>query len=1032
MVPLHLALRNFMCYRAADDGEPLRLNLDGLHVLCLSGDNGAGKSTILDAITWALWGEARSADDDLIAQGETEMMVELVFALDGRTYRVIRQRQRGRSSKRGVSSGKTWLDLQIRDGATWRPIGENTIRETQAKINDLLRMSYRTFINASFLLQGRADEFTSKTPAERKEVLAEILNLAEYAELERRARERARQLEASVINVRGRLDSLRPIADQLPVWQQAVADAERRQIHLRTEREALETEYTRAYQRLQALEELARRQRDIQHRLTALASEIERHERDLRELDQRIARDEQMIARRPAIEAGLRELTAARAELDRLEEQRNRYDALIERKRELQQELKAELSRLNEQLLRAERRRDLLLAEAQRQTELQARARQLQQRLRALAPINSELQRAYEQRAMIEQRLHRIRDLEHRYALAQEQLNQRRAALNQELTRHRQDLRRIEEHLAEAARWQHDLVAAQAAQRAVHELEQQQAERRQQEQATVDAIGAARAALEQARTQAAKLRANQALLAADGGECPVCRHQLDPREASHVLAHYEQELAQLEAAAAQAQAALQSAEQRLTTIRAALTADERELTRLRRQAANVEPLSRQLAQAEAWAAQRDALIEQIASIDQRLATDDIAPDTRAELEMVRDELAALGDRDGLQHDLRMIHDEISERERQLREQSRLEGELDVCQRDLARIETVLVDLPAAEAEVAELQSQIAENDFGHAIRVAGRQVVAEIEALNYQPDMLEATRATVRALTHWEAEERELLLAEQRYASDSRLREQARALREHACREQQTLRQEAETLARDLIELPAAQLTVNQLAQRLSEISRAMQVAERDLAEKQAYLKQAEAAASEVQALTAQEQQLTERAGLFAELAEAFGKKGAQAMLIETAIPQLEDEANQLLGRLTGGQMHLRFEMQRDTKKGDTVETLDVQIGDALGTRNYDAFSGGEAMRVNFAIRIALSRLLAHRAGARLETLVIDEGFGSLDADGRERMVEAITAIQNDFARIIVITHIDDLKDRFPAALEIRKTPQGSRWELRN
>ena len=167
------------------------------------------------------------------------------------------------------------------------------------------------------------------------------------------------------------------------------------------------------------------------------------------------------------------------------------------------------------------------------------------------------------------------------------------------------------------------------------------------------------------------------------------------------------------------------------------------------------------------------------------------------------------------------------------------------------------------------------------------------------------------------------------------------------------------------------------------------------------------------------------------ELAEAFGKKGVQAMLIDTAIPQIEDEANRLLGRMTDNQMHLSLDTQRDTKKGDTVETLEIRIADALGTRAYDAFSGGEAMRVNFAVRIALSRLLARRAGARLETLVIDEGFGTLDASGRERMVEAITSVQEDFRRIIVITHIDELKERFPAQIEITKTPAGSRWELR-
>ncbi len=88
-------------------------------------------------------------------------------------------------------------------------------------------------------------------------------------------------------------------------------------------------------------------------------------------------------------------------------------------------------------------------------------------------------------------------------------------------------------------------------------------------------------------------------------------------------------------------------------------------------------------------------------------------------------------------------------------------------------------------------------------------------------------------------------------------------------------------------------------------------------------------------------------------------------------------------------------------------------------------FSGGEAFRVNFAIRLALSEVLARRAGARLQTLVIDEGFGSQDALGRQRLIEAINLVRGDFAKILVITHIDELKDAFPNRIEVEKTPRG-------
>ena len=149
-------------------------------------------------------------------------------------------------------------------------------------------------------------------------------------------------------------------------------------------------------------------------------------------------------------------------------------------------------------------------------------------------------------------------------------------------------------------------------------------------------------------------------------------------------------------------------------------------------------------------------------------------------------------------------------------------------------------------------------------------------------------------------------------------------------------------------------------------------------------------------------------------------------MIIEVILPELEASSNDLLNRMTNGRMSVRFETQRATKSGDASETLDIRISDELGERPYEMYSGGEAFRINFAIRIALSKLLAHRQGAKLQTLFIDEGFGTQDTQGRERLIEAIRTIQDDFERLIVITHIDELKDAFPARIEVTKTAQGS------
>ena len=166
-------------------------------------------------------------------------------------------------------------------------------------------------------------------------------------------------------------------------------------------------------------------------------------------------------------------------------------------------------------------------------------------------------------------------------------------------------------------------------------------------------------------------------------------------------------------------------------------------------------------------------------------------------------------------------------------------------------------------------------------------------------------------------------------------------------------------------------------------------------------------------------------------LEKAFSKNGIQVAIIETVVPEIEKEANRILSRLTENQMHIALITQREKKSSaGLTETLDVVIADNLGTRNYELYSGGEAFKIDFALRLALSRLLANRAGAKLQTLIIDEGFGSQDDAGKERLVEVIKSIQNEFELILVVTHLDELKEVFPAQILVSKDDEGSKVRL--
>jgi exonuclease SbcC len=89
-------------------------------------------------------------------------------------------------------------------------------------------------------------------------------------------------------------------------------------------------------------------------------------------------------------------------------------------------------------------------------------------------------------------------------------------------------------------------------------------------------------------------------------------------------------------------------------------------------------------------------------------------------------------------------------------------------------------------------------------------------------------------------------------------------------------------------------------------------------------------------------------------------------------------------------------------------------------------FSGGEAFRIDFALRIGISQVIAKRSGASLKTLIIDEGFGALDDEGISLMMNCIYRIVNHFEKVIVVSHLPALKEMFPVHINVTKGGNGS------
>ncbi len=371
-------------------------------------------------------------------------------------------------------------------------------------------------------------------------------------------------------------------------------------------------------------------------------------------------------------------------------------------------------------------------------------------------------------------------------------------------------------------------------------------------------------------------------------------------------------------------------------------------------------------------------------------------------------------------------DQIS---RQLAELPRLRQEQGQLLQAQASAQAAQKRLTAAAATLDALTQRLSAEDYALGERAKLREVQTALEALTYHSDDHQAVQNALSELRHFDEQHRQLGLARQMLP-----------------REEETLRMLEEGLDRLMTERAAAQqqlaVVQQQLPQLEADLRRYRNLREQAKASRMEWVEAQQRVGiieQELKAIAESKKRLAEHErdeatkqqelGQVEELIRAFGKNGVPAMIIESAIPELEDLTNDLLRRMTNGRMNVTIATQRAGVSGP-IETLDIQIADELGTRSYDVYSGGEAFRVNFALRVALAKLVARRAGAQVRTLFVDEGFGTQDEEGRFKLIEAITTVQDDFDLILVITHMEDLRDAFPVLISVEKTDQGSRLRL--
>ncbi len=335
MIPLRLKLSGFLSYR-----DPVEVDFTTFALACISGQNGAGKSSLLDAFTWVLFGEARKRGEELINTVSNTAEVALTFAYEENTYRIQRSLARGKS---------TVLEFQIQDAERWRPLTEATGRATQARIESILRLDYDTFVNASFFLQGKADQFTQQKASERKRILGSILGLELWETYKTRAAERRKAVEAELNTLDGRLAEINAELGEEGARRERLQELESRLRELETARAAQEAILKQA-EKMGILLDNQRKQ------VETLGATLERSRRELNLLTSRLAARETesaaqagLVNRAADIESRYRAWEAARTDLAQWETVAGQFREAEKRRQPFLDALNAERAKLEQE-----------------------------------------------------------------------------------------------------------------------------------------------------------------------------------------------------------------------------------------------------------------------------------------------------------------------------------------------------------------------------------------------------------------------------------------------------------------------------------------------------------------------------------------------------------------------------------------------------------------------------------------------------------------------------------------------------------
>lgn len=885
MVPLKIQIKNFLSYGP----ELQEINFEPYNLICLSGKNGHGKSALLDAITWALWGQARKnannskPDEGLLRIGQRNMLVVFDFVFSGQKYRIRRE------FTFAYAKSYSYLDFGVLDNdENIISLTGKTIRETQEKINSTLGLDYDAFVNSAFLRQGNSNEFSKKSPKERKEILSSILGLDKYESLKKDALERARELA-------NQKDTL-------------IKMQERIEIDLK---EKDDTENLR---------------KDIEEKISSIKINLENLAKLTSEKELAIKNVSDKKNESKIVQFQLNEIES-------------KIESLIEEGKESYKEWKIILSKILN-LKDADKIR-------QRYDESEKEIIDLENKIKICMELKEQL-------IALKEREFNIRNnITNEY---QKNINAKKfeaESYNIKYESLKNEIEKIDNLIQKTTAEALNLKLFIDANK-IKDISKKEIlfEKRKEFYHYIVNSG------NFAKTQLQELiKKRELTLDEENPSCPLCMQNLSTARKKFLKQ-------QMEKSELSFKYRISRAKEILITVK-----------------------------------------EILINLDNDIKS---AKESNLKIEKATNEL------NSFEKDL-IAHKEIK---------AKTENDLKA---NLAKKNNL-------DKEIKELESEnlnaLATNKEYLSISKLLKEIPEQLDLFKYIPDELNKKRLIKKELyellefikdisQHKErkAEKENLIISNNKKIKSLKcelltINKTLEALKTEIIKE--------DNLNKELLELKSE--IVNNNSQ-LGELLLTKGTIEAKLEK----IKSLEAESSQNQkTISSLEKEITD----YKDIANAYGKDGIQALLIEESIPEIEDEANHILARLTDNKSQIFIESLRDLKKGGTKETLDIKVSDEIGIRDYEMFSGGEAFRVDFALRIAISKLLAQRSGASLQTLIIDEGFGSQDEEGLSNIMEAIYKIQTEFEKVIIVSHLTSMKDQFPVHFVIKKGPAGTSIEI--